>query len=161
MPKIYIKLKYAKKCHKNAKSRQYSISQQNSVKFGKNFTRDRILYMNIVCTFVSFCISAGGVASGRVCPAACAAGLFLSYDTKIAQSFLYVSGNLQHVFENLLICTNFWSLSGNSKRVSRNFDRTKEIYLFSIIWHNKFQDCLKFPACVRKFWACVRKIPDF
>ena len=38
--------------------RSYSLSQQNSLKFSKDLTRDRIFfYINIVCTFVRFCIS--------------------------------------------------------------------------------------------------------
>ena len=37
---------------KSAKLRHYSLSWQNSVKFCKDVTRDRIFYMNIVCMFL-------------------------------------------------------------------------------------------------------------
>ena len=43
---------------KSAKSRHFSLSRQNSLKFCKDFTRDRIFFLtDIVCTFVRFCIS--------------------------------------------------------------------------------------------------------
>ena len=79
----------------------------------------------------------------------------------IAQSFLCVSGNLRHVFDSFQTDTNFWSVSGNFQHVSGNFDCTKILCLFSIIWHNIFPDCLKFLACVWKFRAYIRKFPDF
>ena len=63
---------------------------------------------------------------------------------QIAQSLLPVSGYLRRVFENFHICTNIWSVSGNFHHVSGTFDLTKILYLFSIIWHNKFPDCLSF-----------------
>ena len=67
---------------------------------------------------------------------------FLSHDPKffqIALSFRRVSWIFGHLFKNFQITKNFWHLSWNFQPVFGNFDHTKRLYLFSIIWHNKFQ----------------------
>ena len=59
MPKSSMSLKMCQKMPpKSAKLRQYSLSRQNSIKFGRYFTPDRIFDTNIVGTLVHFCISA-------------------------------------------------------------------------------------------------------
>ena len=89
--------------------------------------------------------------------------IFLSYDTKISRllKVSYVFGNLRRVFKNFQISTNFGRSSGNFQHVSGNFDNTKRLYLFSIIWPKIIPDCSKFPPCVGKFLASVRKFPDY
>ena len=70
--------------------------------------------------------------------------LFLSYDTKISR-LLKVS----------CICPEIYSVC------LEIFNCKKILYLFSIIWHNKLPDCLKFLACVWQFQSCARKYLGF
>ena len=84
--------------------------------------------------------------------------IFLLWPNNFMITFPRVSGNLWPALKKFQIGQDFWSVSGNFQHVSRNFDCIK---MLSNIWHNKFPDCLKFLACVRKFQASVRKFQDF
>ena len=64
--------------------------------------------------------------------------IFLLWHKNVQIAFLRMSRNLWLAFGNFQIGTHFWSVYRNFQHVSGNFDCTKILYLFSIIWHNKF-----------------------
>ena len=108
MLKIKIKLQNVpKNATKNAKSLHYSLSQQNSVTFCKDFTRDRIFYTNIVGTLVCFYISARGTSKKQS-----------SFNCKYSKKGFILFCNLHTLFALLIfILINIFRLLHNMVQV--------------------------------------------